>query len=198
MRRGRVGQSLHLRLLIHWPAVAVAHYHGIGPDRNGHGAASEVLDAIAAIEPDWHADALCKESFPGATWFPQRGVDTREAVAICGRCLVRGRLPGRGHGRPGPGGHLGRHLQAGAGPAEARGGGVRTNGTYARLPVHLPASQADRIHPSRALRFTLRFDTNLYSALAAGMSQISGRPRPGSFGSPHSGTRWAAAKRHVP
>lgn len=71
------------------PPVADAHHYATGTNRNGYGSASEVLDGLAAIEPDWHADALCKESFPGATWFPERGDDTRAAVAICNRCLVR-------------------------------------------------------------------------------------------------------------
>lgn len=45
------------------------------------------FDAITK-RPTWHADAACKEH-PELTWFPERGQDSRPAIAVCTGCLVR-------------------------------------------------------------------------------------------------------------
>lgn len=49
-----------------------------------------LAEAAGFAHPDWHRDALCKET-PGVNFFPDRGYQSTgaEAKAVCGRCLCR-------------------------------------------------------------------------------------------------------------
>jgi len=58
-------------------------------DRNGPGAAADLLDLIAGGKPAWHADAACREH-PELSWFPAQGEDSSAARAVCSGCLVVG------------------------------------------------------------------------------------------------------------
>jgi WhiB family redox-sensing transcriptional regulator len=46
-----------------------------------------LLRILGQLEP-WQRDALCREH-PEVEFFPERGASTREAKALCARCLVR-------------------------------------------------------------------------------------------------------------
>jgi WhiB family redox-sensing transcriptional regulator len=46
------------------------------------------LQALAALIPEWHADAVCAQVDPD-TWFPEKGGSTRDPKAICAGCPVR-------------------------------------------------------------------------------------------------------------
>ena len=47
----------------------------------------DLLAAVAANRPAWHADALCREH-PDVSWFVERGEPLGPAKDICSRCLV--------------------------------------------------------------------------------------------------------------
>ena len=47
----------------------------------------DLLAAVAANRPAWHADALCREH-PEVSWFVERGEPLAPAKDICSRCLV--------------------------------------------------------------------------------------------------------------
>jgi len=67
--------------------TSITYSKADGVDRNGTGAAAELLDLIAGGRPAFHADASCKEH-PELTWFPSKGDDTSAALAVCQTCLV--------------------------------------------------------------------------------------------------------------
>ena len=48
----------------------------------------DLIAAVAANRPAWHADALCREHYPAVSWFVERGEPMEPAKNICGRCLV--------------------------------------------------------------------------------------------------------------
>lgn len=48
----------------------------------------DLIGAVLASRPPWMRDALCAESHPGVTFFPERGEDVEPAKRICSRCLV--------------------------------------------------------------------------------------------------------------
>ncbi len=50
-------------------------------------ALEDLLAAVAANRPAWHADALCREH-PEVSWFAERGEPMGPAKDICARCLV--------------------------------------------------------------------------------------------------------------
>jgi hypothetical protein len=56
-------------------------------------ATAAALDLAVALErarPSWHADAFCRRpEYADVTWFPERGQDSRPAVAVCTECTVR-------------------------------------------------------------------------------------------------------------
>jgi WhiB family redox-sensing transcriptional regulator len=55
-----------------------------------HGEARHYLRRLfASWLPDWHDEALCRESDDMAPWFPTRGQSNQPALDICGRCPVR-------------------------------------------------------------------------------------------------------------
>lgn len=64
--------------------------HGIRATTDGGTVGLPDLEALIRHRPAWHRDAACLEH-PELTWFPDKGETavTREAVAVCGRCLVR-------------------------------------------------------------------------------------------------------------
>ena len=43
---------------------------------------------VEQARPKWHSDGLCHE-YPEVDFFATRATDQDDAVAICGRCLVR-------------------------------------------------------------------------------------------------------------
>ncbi len=47
-----------------------------------------LIGALLANRPPWMRDALCAESHPGVTFFPERGEDVGPAKRVCSRCLV--------------------------------------------------------------------------------------------------------------
>ena len=47
----------------------------------------DLIAAVAANRPAWHADALCREH-PEVSWFVERGEPLEPAKDICSRCLV--------------------------------------------------------------------------------------------------------------
>ena len=47
----------------------------------------DLLAAVAANRPAWHADALCREH-PEVSWFSERGEPMGPAKDVCSRCLV--------------------------------------------------------------------------------------------------------------
>ena len=49
-----------------------------------------ILDDIAGMLPAWFDQAACVDAGPDA-FFPEKGQDATAALAICGRCPVRGR-----------------------------------------------------------------------------------------------------------
>jgi WhiB family redox-sensing transcriptional regulator len=49
---------------------------------------AELLAAIIAAPPAWHADAACR-GLPREWFFPGLGQSTRRAVAVCNTCPVR-------------------------------------------------------------------------------------------------------------
>lgn len=49
---------------------------------------ADLLGALLASRPAWHADALCQEH-PEVSFFPGQGDDIRPAKAVCASCLVR-------------------------------------------------------------------------------------------------------------
>jgi WhiB family redox-sensing transcriptional regulator len=53
-------------------------------------AAVELIAQVLGQAEPWQRDALCSEpQYRDADYFPERGASTREAKAICTRCLVR-------------------------------------------------------------------------------------------------------------
>ena len=48
----------------------------------------DLVGALLASRPPWMRDALCAESHPGVTFFPERGQPLGPAKDICARCLV--------------------------------------------------------------------------------------------------------------
>ena len=48
----------------------------------------DLIGALLASRPSWMRDALCAESHPGVTFFPERGEDVEPAKQVCSRCLV--------------------------------------------------------------------------------------------------------------
>jgi WhiB family redox-sensing transcriptional regulator len=68
-------------------ATSIRYSQADGVDRNGPGAAADLLDLLARGKPAWHADVACLEH-PELTWFPAQGEDQTAAKAICSTCLV--------------------------------------------------------------------------------------------------------------
>jgi len=57
------------------------------PPWSASGALVDLLAAVAASRPSWHADALCRER-GDVSFFPGRDESPLPAKAVCGECLV--------------------------------------------------------------------------------------------------------------
>lgn len=53
------------------------------------GGLDDLLAALLANRPAFHADALCQEYAGKVNWFPATGEDLQPAKQVCARCLVK-------------------------------------------------------------------------------------------------------------